>query len=72
MCYQDFTMRELSMTYGIYPYRFEVQKSKEDMVRNALKILKEDGKIQEGDLVGFIGGSFNDALGATYMEFKYV
>ena len=31
-----------------------------------------DGKLQSGDLVGFIGGSFNDELGATYMEFKYV
>jgi hypothetical protein len=31
-----------------------------------------DGKIAKGDLVGFIGGSFNDEVGATYMEFKYV
>ena len=38
----------------------------------AIKILKEDGKLNDWDLVGFIGGSFNDELGATYMEFKYV
>jgi len=72
MCYRDFTMREMAMTYGIYPYKFEIQPSKEDMVRNALKILSEAGKISSGDLVGFIGGSFNDDLGASYMEFKYV
>ena len=30
------------------------------------------GMLEEGDLVGFIGGSFNDELGATYMEFKYI
>ena len=35
-------------------------------------IIIEDGKIADGDLVGFIGGSFNDEIGATYLEFKYV
>ncbi|MBO5311557.1 MAG: pyruvate kinase [Bacteroidales bacterium] len=72
MCYQDFTMRELALTYGIYPYPFDKHESKESMVASALKTLIDDGKIEKGDLVGFIGGSFNDAIGATYMEFKYV
>lgn len=72
MCYQDFTMRELALTFGISTYPSAIHKSKEDMVRNAMDILKADGKISDGDLVGFIGGSFNDALGANYMEFKFV
>ncbi len=72
MCYQSFTMRELALTFGIFGYPFDIQQSKEGMVLNALRILKNEGKIQSGDLVGFIGGSFNDELGASYMEFKYV
>ncbi len=72
MCYNDFTMRELALTYDIYCYKFEVTGTKEGFVQNSLKILMEDGKISEGDLVGFIGGSFNDEVGASYMEFKYV
>ena len=72
MCYNDFTMRELALAYDIYCYRFPIQKSKEDFVRNAVAMLKEAGRIADGDLVGFIGGSFNDELGATYLEFKYV
>ena len=72
MCYQDFTMRELALTFGISGYSFAIQTSKEEMVRNAVDILRKDGKITHGDLVGFIGGSFNDALGANYMEFKYI
>ena len=72
MCYNSYTMRELNLTYDIYAYKFDVQKSKEDMVEKSISILLEDGRIQKGDLVGFIGGSFNDELGATYMEFKYV
>ena len=72
LCYQERTMRELAMIFGIYCYPFQVQKTKEDMVNNALKMLEDDGRLQKGDLVGFIGGSFNNELGATYLEFKYV
>lgn len=72
MCYRSFTMRELALTYDIYAYPFEVTGSKEGFVENSIRILLEDGKLQKGDLVGFIGGSFNDEVGATYMEFKYV
>ena len=72
MCYNGFTMREMALTYDVYGYPFEVTGTKEGFVNNSIKILLEDGKIAKGDLVAFIGGSFNDVLGATYMEFKYV
>lgn len=72
MCYNSFTMRELALTYDVYGYKFDVTGTKEGFVQNSLKLLIEDGKISKGDLVGFIGGSFNDEVGATYMEFKYV
>ena len=72
MCYRPFIMRELALTYDIYSYPFEITVTKEAFVENSIKILLEDGKVNKGDLVGFIGGSFNDELGATYMEFKYV
>ena len=72
MCYRPFIMRELALTYDIYSYPFEITVTKEAFAENSIKILLEDGKVNKGDLVGFIGGSFNDELGATYMEFKYV
>ena len=72
MCYRPFTMRELALTYDIYGYPFEITGTKEGFVENSIRMLLEDGKINKGDLVGFIGGSFNDKTGATYMEFKYV
>ena len=65
-------MRELALTYDVYCYKFEITGTKEGFVQNSLRILMADGKIAKGDLVGFIGGSFNDEVGATYMEFKYV
>ena len=65
-------MRELALAYDVYCYKFDITETKEGFVRNSIKILMDDGKISKGDLVGFIGGSFNDEIGATYMEFKYV
>ena len=72
MCYRGFTMRELALTYDIYGYPFDITETKEEFVANATKILLEDGKLQHGDLVGFIGGSFSHEAGATYMEFRYI
>ena len=72
MCYNAFTMRELALTYDVYCYKFEITGTKEGFVQTSINILLQDGKISKGDLVGFIGGSFNDELGATYMEFKYI
>ena len=72
MCYRGFTMREMALTYDIYAYPFDIQSSKEAFVENSIKILVADGKLQSGDLVGFIGGSFAHEVGATYMEFTYV
>ena len=72
MCYNNYTMRELALVYNITSYPFELKYSKEGFVKGALDILVKDGKLNAGDLVGFIGGSFSDEVGATYMEFIYV
>ena len=72
MCYNSFTMRELALTYNVRGYPFEIICTKEAFVENSIRILLEDGRISKGDLVAFIGGSFNDETGATYMEFRYV
>ena len=72
MCYQERTMRELAMIYGIYCYSCGRFSSKESFVKKSIDRLKAEGRLKTGDLVGFIGGSFNSELGASYLEFKYV
>ena len=51
---------------------YELEKAGNDTFVAPKELLIKDGKLSKGDLVGFIGGSFNDEVGATYMEFKYV
>ena len=72
MCYRDFSMRELALTFGVEPYLIELQKTKEDMIEKSINLLLNEGKIHSGDLVAFIGGSVDDEFGASYMEFKYI
>ncbi len=72
MCYNDYTMRELSLVFGIKAYPFHKVRDKEEFAADSIKILCDEGKLQKGDLVGFIGGVFGAQVGATYMELKYI
>ncbi len=72
MCYNSYTMRELALVFGINAYKFDKVGDKEEFAKKSIEILSQEGKISQGDLVGFIGGVFGEQLGATYMELKYV
>ncbi|MGM9738506.1 MAG: pyruvate kinase [Candidatus Cryptobacteroides sp.] len=72
MCYNDYTMRELSLVFGVNTYPFEKVRDKEEFAARSIGILLAEGKIQHGDLVGFVGGVFGSQVGATYMELKYI
>ena len=65
-------MRELSLVFGIKAYPFHKVNDKEEFAAKSIEILALEGKIAQGDLVGFIGGVFGAQVGATYMELKYV
>ena len=72
MCYNDYTMRELSLVFGVNTYPFEKVRDKEEFAARSIEILLSEGKISHGDLVGFVGGVFGSQVGATYMELKYI
>lgn len=72
MCYNDYTMRELALVFGVKAYTFDVVKDKEEFAQKAVEMLALEGKIHKGDLIGFIGGVFGEQIGATYMELKNV
>ncbi len=68
MCYNQYTRRELEMSYDIYPFPLEQQYTKDEFEKTSIKILCGQGYIKEGDLIGIIGGNYIDDSGATYME----
>jgi len=68
ICYEKRVMRELSLSYGVFPSHLEPKKDKFKMVRAALKSLVKDQQIDPEDTVIYVGGSFGIGGGSTFME----
>ena len=72
ICYEKRVMRELSLSYGVFPSHLEPKKDKFKMVRAALRSLLSDKSIQSEDMVIYVGGSFGIGGGSTFMEISKV
>ncbi|MDF7808590.1 pyruvate kinase [Pontiellaceae bacterium B12219] len=50
------TVRELSLSYGIHAERIDIPPTTDELVKNALRQLVNEGQIKMDDLIVFIGG----------------
>lgn len=67
-CYNGFSMRELSLSYGVFPTMMAPRSSKDEFESVAIESLLETHCLQPDDLVVVIGGAFGPYAGATFME----
>ena len=67
-CYEEHTMRELSLSYGVHCSMMEKRKSNDDLVKEAVKTLVESHDITLDDMVGIIAGRFNTDRSASFVE----
>lgn len=67
-CYKTYVMRELALSYGVFPYFMEKQISKDNFVKEAVKILMDDNVVDSEDMIGVLGGSFGVQAGASFIE----
>ncbi len=65
-------VRELSISYGIYPTLIEVAESTDEMVVLALTSLMESGKISADDLVVVLGATPGHNEGSNFIEVNTV
>ena len=68
VCYRKHVMREMALSYGIYPYYHEPLRFHHNFMFNILTQLKNDGKLTGEDLIVVVGGDFGAAKGASFME----
>ncbi|MFI3314538.1 MAG: pyruvate kinase [Rikenellaceae bacterium] len=68
VCYRKHVMRELSLSYGIYPEYQEPSFTHHNFLSKILISLQRDSKIGMEDLVVVVGGDFGAAQGASFME----
>ncbi|MGL4854057.1 MAG: pyruvate kinase, partial [Lentisphaeria bacterium] len=62
------TMRELSLSYGVYPSLTEKAPGTDEMVSDAFKRLVEEGQVATNDLVAILGRTPRTKTGANFLE----
>ena len=66
-CYNERVMRELSLSFGIFPYFTEKPMSRDEFMNDLPAMLMQKG-IKEDDYVVVVGGSFGRGKGASFIE----
>lgn len=72
VCYRKHVMRELALSYGIYPEYQEPTYSHKSFLYEALTDLENQKLLSKHDMVVVVGGDFGAATGASFMEISTV
>ncbi len=67
-CYSARTMRELALSYGVYPGLQEKHKSSDMFLKVALNNLLSTHELKDDDMIVVLAGNFNRGTGSSYIE----
>ena len=67
-CYSVRTMRELALSYGVYPSLQEKHKSSDMFLKVALENLLDAHELKDDDILVVLAGNFNRGAGSSYIE----
>lgn len=67
-CYSLSTMRELALSYGVYPSYQERRKSMDEFIHIALKNLSKTHNLESNDIVVVLAGNFSGGTGFSFIE----
>ncbi|MBP7102347.1 MAG: pyruvate kinase [Bacteroidales bacterium] len=71
-CYNEYAMRQLSLTYGVKAYMIPVNPSRDRFLKNTIEFLLAQHTLNCADWVVVVGGSFGSANGASFIEISTV
>jgi pyruvate kinase len=72
ICYKERTVRELALSYGVFPIYQEIRKSTRVYLVSALKMLKQKALVKGKEMVIYLSSSFGVAGGTTFLEINNV
>jgi len=72
ICYKERTVRQLALSYGVFPIYQEIRKTTRVYLVSALKMLKKKTLLKGEDLVIYLSSSFGVAGGTTFLEVNHV
>ena len=67
-CYSERTMRELALSYGVYPSFQDRKKSIDEFIHIALKKLTKTHNLKGDDIVVVLAGNFSAGSGFSFIE----
>ena len=71
-CYSIRVMRELALSYGIYPFYMDPKENTDTFKRSVVTYLLDRKEICSSDRIIVVGGSFGPRKGATFLEISKV
>ncbi|MGL5788036.1 MAG: pyruvate kinase [Bacteroidales bacterium] len=72
ICYQEHLIRELALSYGVRPMYLESKGTARDYFFNGLTMMLENKMVSPEDRVAYVGGSFGEGGGTTFLEVNTV
>jgi pyruvate kinase len=68
VCYNKRVMRELALSYGVYPAYYESRQSPDEFRNDALAMLLKEKGFASEDMIVLVGGNYDPKIGATFLE----
>jgi len=72
ICYRERTVRQLALSYGVFPIYQEIRKNTRIYLVSALRMLKQRELLCSEDRIIYLSSSFGVAGGTTFLEVNHV
>jgi len=72
VCYRERTVRQLALSYGVFPLYQEIRKNTRIYLVSALRTLKQKQWLKSDDRIVYLSSSFGVAGGTTFLEINHV
>lgn len=72
ICYKERTVRQLALSYGVFPIYQEIRKNTRVYLVSALKMLIQRALLKGDEMVIYLSSSFGVAGGTTFLEINHV
>jgi pyruvate kinase len=71
-CHSMHVVRQMALSYGVFPSFLEIKKNKFKIEKAAISSLINSNSISREDLIIYVGGRFGEDAGASFMEISTV
>jgi pyruvate kinase len=71
-CYDRQVVRQLALSFGVFPEYIEKTADSQDFIHRALKSHLNNGVLKKDDLVIIIAGNYGDSFGPSFIEISPV